>query len=361
MSKTNDQAPRLLRSLFSPLAGKGVVELRAISVDKTRRPEREWVTSTSEAVAFGQEYGAKGSNYGVYFGVCKRAYSGAGTKSEIIGATALWADIDVVSNGWDMGRCLRAVHEMKSNLQPSSVVLSGGGLHLYWFLDEAHAADKRIEDANVVMGDLVSGDTVHDVTRILRLPGSFNNKRKPSKLCEVVYCYDHLRHNLDDLIDAALSHKTVMFDGCWMGRKEVEKKMAGPVDVGRPEKAFDVAKGMGSRDLARSLDAMWADKVRHKPGRGKIGIDEAVLITTARLWCSMRAKKENAATADGDLVESVVNITMQRLDNFNVDWDSGTTWPRDQQKKAICEKVMRWIPKWTVIQKQAEKAKQKGR
>lgn len=71
--------------------------------------------------------------------------------------------------------------------EPSALVDSGGGIHAYWLLDapwtlhsdERLAAARHIQQAWV---GLVGGDaSVHDLPRILRVPGSLNLKYEPAR------------------------------------------------------------------------------------------------------------------------------------------------------------------------------------
>lgn len=363
MAKKRQEHPSVafLRSLFQGTSGEGVVELRAIH-NSSKQVTQTWATSATEIVEFAEQFD-KASNTSVYFGVCKRRQAGGSKKADVWGATALWADVDTVSMGWDTEACLKAIHELRGVLQPSAVVRSGGGLHLYWFLDAPmsfdghHARDKvkdpqqRTEDANRVMADLVSGDNVHDVTRILRLPGTFNTKRgmgKASK-CEVVYCWSHARKDIHELLDAALGFGKVLLNGKWVTEavaSKAQKTLLGGQD--EPAKALGYAIAEGNRNTEKSLRNMWETRVRYHAGRGYIGIDEAVLLSTARLHC---AKKPD---------DFIVTLILGHIRNIKMRDAPSEQWDMAAEKKSILSKLTRWKVKWDEV-RAAQPRNTKGR
>ncbi len=366
MAKKQQEHPSVafLRTLYQGTSGEGVVELRAIH-NSSKQVTQIWATSATEIVEFAEQFD-KASNTSVYFGVCKRKQSGGSKKADVWGATALWADVDTVSMGWDTEACLKAIHELRGVLQPSAVVRSGGGLHLYWFLsDPEHFGGmqpantkfdsaKQIEDANKVMADLVSGDNVHDVTRILRLPGTFNTKRgmgKASK-CEVVYCWGHARKDVHELLHEALSFGKVLFNGKWLPRKQAEAAMCSPLAPASDQVEFakKLADLQGNRNTEKSLRNMWETRVRYHAGRGYIGIDEAVLLSTARLHC---AKKPD---------DFIVTLILGHIRNIKMRDAPSEKWDMAAERKSIEAKLARWKPQWQAINngKQRGQAERRG-
>ena len=82
----------------------------------------------------------------------------------------------------------------ESRLSPQLVVASGGGVHAYWRLDrELPAAE--VESLNRRLAHRLGGDmSCTDRGRIMRMPGSFNQKR--SAWCRIV-AVDFARPPLD--------------------------------------------------------------------------------------------------------------------------------------------------------------------
>lgn len=70
---------------------------------------------------------------------------------------------------------------------PSVLIQSGGGLHAYWLLDSPYVTDSpdRLDVAKHMQAawvGLVGGDPgAHDLTRVLRVPGSWNYKYAPRR------------------------------------------------------------------------------------------------------------------------------------------------------------------------------------
>lgn len=332
-----------MRALFEPLKG-GLIELRAIPLKgSSRLPTRAWIRTGAELADFARKFGGKGSEYGVYFGVCKRGTQG-GKKQDVLGATALWADIDCVVNGQNIDGLLRLIGEMPANIQPSAVVHSGGGLHLYWFLNDAFAADEKIEEANRNLAHTVGGDNVADVTRVLRLPGTFNNKRRPEKECKVVYCAHHIRYELNTLLLNASRFGKVIDGDKWVPAKTVVKKVKVEVSDDKIMRAINALYPSKSKPV---LDKFWRDRVRAHAPRGYVGIHEAIVYSTAKLHCS------GDFTPDR-IVEKVVEWIKEVPDVDTSSWD----WAAERKK--IKHTLDTWGPKYKQLLADERKAKRHG-
>jgi replicative DNA helicase len=110
----------------------------------------------------------------LYFGVATRDGKG-GAKENVIDIPALWVDIDFKSTPKE--RFDAAFPTFK--LPPTAVVLSGGGYHIYWKLKTpATKIDKDVvENLLRRLAFFLSGDSAAaEIARVLRVPGSLNNK-----------------------------------------------------------------------------------------------------------------------------------------------------------------------------------------
>ena len=141
------------------------------------------------------------SDAGFYYGVCAQdgPADGRGTEATTLAMPGLWCDLDLAegsagkksSKPYPPREAAESV--LKSlPLQPSVVVNSGGGLHVYWLLHELHGlnAENRKAAAGMVKGwqgliedrlRKVGGfalDHVHDLARVLRPVGSWNHRAK---------------------------------------------------------------------------------------------------------------------------------------------------------------------------------------
>ena len=113
------------------------------------------------------------------------------TKDLITGKTAVWSDIDIQGGNHKKTNLAPDLETVKSFLPipPSMLINSGYGAHLYWFFDEIQRiTDENRQEAEQLNIDFLSivrhsagkyggaVDAVHDLARILRVPGTFNYK-----------------------------------------------------------------------------------------------------------------------------------------------------------------------------------------
>lgn len=108
----------------------------------------------------------------VYFGVALRDGRG-GRKANITRITTAWADLDATEGLLDPLERVKC-----SPIPPSAMVASGKGLHCYWFLDKplGPVGIPAIEKLNKLIAASLGGDSVHDASRVLRVPGTVNRK-----------------------------------------------------------------------------------------------------------------------------------------------------------------------------------------
>lgn len=134
-----------------------------------------------------------------YFGLCtlKPDYrgSGRGKKDDLFEGVCLWADIDIKHEAHrasnlpgDLEAAVMLVDSV--GIEPSMIIDSGHGLHAYWALNEPVRLDSlkeaqrfqntvgaiqlRLQEEASRLGWVV--DTVSDLPRILRVPGTGNYK-----------------------------------------------------------------------------------------------------------------------------------------------------------------------------------------
>lgn len=130
-----------------------------------------------------------------YVGVATRKHplpQGArGGIADCASIPALWVDIDVRGPNHVsllLPPSMNAAYDLLAEFKepPSIVVETGGGLQAYWQLDASAACDdtlaRNLGRWAAVWTDLAGGhkwriDNVWDVSRVLRLPGSINNKQ----------------------------------------------------------------------------------------------------------------------------------------------------------------------------------------
>lgn len=177
-----------------------------------RRLSTRWFSGGSaidEAARHAETAGKAGSGCEVYIGACparERPRSGRGGK-EIIGAVpALWADIDIAGDGHSKKAyppSYDAACEMLSliGVRPSIVINSGYGLWAWWILREpiliggdggssleVAAETARRWHLTVAACARSKGwvlDSVFDISRIARMPGTYNHKMAEPRLSHI--------------------------------------------------------------------------------------------------------------------------------------------------------------------------------
>lgn len=132
-----------------------------------------------------------------------------------------WADIDIADAASHAKANLppdipSALSLIPENLPPSVVVSSGHGLHVYWLLDEpititdenrqdVMAAARKVQQLlrNRASRQGWYIDPVADLSRVLRVPGTYNYKGDPVQ-CEVIDASYDLRYDYDLLSNLAV-------------------------------------------------------------------------------------------------------------------------------------------------------------
>lgn len=122
-----------------------------------------------------------------------RRNSGRGKETDVNRLAGLWSDIDVKPGGCpslDVARAIIANLSIILGTRPSVIVESGHGLHPYWPITDGHITGGDIRAARALIkrwGRLVDTiadtlhadvDSVYDLARMMRAPGTFNNKTR---------------------------------------------------------------------------------------------------------------------------------------------------------------------------------------
>jgi putative DNA primase/helicase len=176
--------------------------------------------------------------------------------------------------------------------QPSMIVRSGGGLHLYWLLREPLDAQTHRDEVDTLLkalAEIVAGDPATcEIARLMRLPGSGNSKYGDVRTVVIERLNPELRYELDGLSEWIGYQRAVLT------RKPPTEKPA--TNFRRSEPAPDnpflaAAAAMGRQprlDVEEALRAM---------GQGNIHD------TQVRVSASLLAR--------GEPVEDVVSILME--------------------------------------------------
>ena len=159
----------------------------------------------------------------VYFGVGLREaglnVSQRGGKNDITALTSLFVEIDI-KGGAHKKSDLPTYEEAKTvlnsfNLEPSIVNHSGGGLHVYYLLDEPiyleaeedrQQAGKLLKRLENVIHALLShkgkvADSVAELSRVLRPPNTLNHKYEPTKTVKTIH-FKESRYSQEEVLEA---------------------------------------------------------------------------------------------------------------------------------------------------------------
>jgi hypothetical protein len=110
---------------------------------------------------------------GCFIGLLPREQAGKGTGDFVAFGRVVWADLDAKDYAGGKGEAKQKIKALK--VAPSAVVESGGGYHIYYFLNEPTAPD-TIETINKRLASSLGADHCHDRARVLRLPLSYHCK-----------------------------------------------------------------------------------------------------------------------------------------------------------------------------------------
>lgn len=199
--------------------------------------EKRTTYALSAEAAVGTALAAEGDVYAGVGYAPANAHKSLGSrrrpsKSQVAGIVGLWCDVDV-NGGPEDKRGAAPSREValelvkRAPLAPSMLVDSGYGLQPYWLLSEpwifggaeeragaCELAAKWYEVLRAIARDLDAGfgiDGTADISRVLRVPGTFNLKgglRAPVELLEMV----EVRYDLEDFaphvaeVQLSLSH-----------------------------------------------------------------------------------------------------------------------------------------------------------
>lgn len=184
-------------------AGGGVISihtLRPLQPGEDRRPlSTRWFDTIDAAGEHAATVGKAGTGNEVYVGAClqrEKPKSGRGTRDMISAVPGFWADIDVGTEA-HRGKAYPPNYDAAceilalTGLKPTLVVHSGYGLWGWWtfvepvIIDDKTTVDRIAELARrwhltvqaCARSLTYNIDSVFDMTRIARMPGTFNHKR----------------------------------------------------------------------------------------------------------------------------------------------------------------------------------------
>src|ERR1043166_1833574 len=178
-----------------------LIELRALHGE--RRPWQRW-WKASDLPAHAEELlKLNQDGWNIYAGVAPRKRHKGARAADVQCVRALYADLDHCTVDEALVRlsdtCLP---------QPTLVIASGHGVHLYWLLAEPISGgdlEALRNDLDAIAVVLKGDRKVKDLPRIMRLPG-FMNVKDPAKPvpCAIHKCEPERVYPLSEFFDAIL-------------------------------------------------------------------------------------------------------------------------------------------------------------
>jgi len=161
----------------------------------------------SEMDAAEQAYHLLQRGIDVYFGVNPRI-GGAGKKENVHYVSAFHVEVDYGKTGHKKESPCQTYDEALNSIQsfnpePTVIIHSGGGFHCYWVLSNpVKVSDIGIdilESINKNLSQKLGGDPgTHDISRVLRVPGTFNFKMAENPRPVTLLSNTHQKYTYED-------------------------------------------------------------------------------------------------------------------------------------------------------------------
>jgi hypothetical protein len=169
---------------------------------------------------------------------------------------------------------------------------------------------------------------VFDVSRVMRLPGTWNAKRKAK--CELMWCWTSRARLLEDIEAEAARTSFQVMDG-----------MKLPLDMENDPALLAAKAAMGTasyrsdKTIKGAASDFWKAHVRPGGGAGMYGLDEAVLITMAHYWGNKELKED-------DVIRKVESL----LRDCVAEHRPNDPYDDVMERKKLLEKLKRTKRKW---------------
>lgn len=188
MEKQIRDLTMFLDVLFPVVRADECIEIRMLPVkgkdmkeggrgDYGSKPIQCFYTSKEELIGgFQKLIKTQAKGYGIYIGVCPRMKNKRGDADSVSYIGMLWADLDAKSYKEGKREALNRLKAFK--LKPTIIVDSGHGYHAYWRLKENKIYNAQlVRECLKALANILDSDSgVCDISRVMRLPGTINNK-----------------------------------------------------------------------------------------------------------------------------------------------------------------------------------------
>jgi len=188
--------------LFEPTfnSESGAIEIRTFTP-----PTQAFFNSEFDAAVRVYEICNQGLN--AYFGVNPRI-GNKGKKENVHYVGAFHAEIDYGETGHKKGSPCKTYDEALSGIEsfqpePTMLIHSGGGFHCYWVLSNPVKVSEIgipvLERINKALSEKLGGDPgTQDISRVLRIPGTFNFKIPDQPRTVILISNSHKKYEYKD-------------------------------------------------------------------------------------------------------------------------------------------------------------------
>jgi len=177
--------------IFEP---SDIINLRLIQHVTDHVPNFFYTAAELETKAVGRCLDHNHRGYSIYAGVNPRKRRGGTRAEDVALARCLFTE-------WD-GITLEEARQRWQQVglpQPTLLLFSGAGPHAYWRLLEALTDLAQWIDLQKRLVAAVKSDNIHDLPRVMRLPGFINQKPDRGQLVELLDADSNRRYALADL------------------------------------------------------------------------------------------------------------------------------------------------------------------
>jgi hypothetical protein len=269
---TPDLARQFFKTIFSPYlketARPAYIEVRGKREADEKMTFRRFYLSIDLLI---KDMSTWSADRHYWFGVAPRWSDTKGTKKECLALTVLVTDLDYGTVGHKKKNRWQTREEAQAAIDAfpidaSIVVHTGGGFQVYWLLREPFGIENgnytQVEAIMKGIGAVIGGDGgTQDVSRIFRIPGTFNIKTDEPRPVKIISYNPDLVYDLADFAHYADQART----------QEQARQEAPPRDGPQTTNVDELNLPAWAKGLIRSGDASGYENDRSKRDHAVIG------------------------------------------------------------------------------------------
>jgi len=284
----------LLSEIFERKAPEDYILIYTIEKSGLKKKKSFWFQDPEEAEQFGMD---QADDADVYFGLglSPKNYGlhNRCLKKDISGITCLWIDVDIAHATHQKGN-LAPTWDAAYNLvfeepYPSFIVNSGGGIHAYWILDRKYFPNEigeKVKKWQQSFAGRYEIDAAHDLSRILRVPDTYNHKMLDTPREVSVHTETGGVYSLDFLMSSILKKRINLlcendpeFSDSWNHEKKMKDNS---------QSSYDMSIGRRLKDASFCIEdvkeAITWNRQLFSPKNPKNDMKDYLKRTVTKLW-----------------------------------------------------------------------------